>query len=54
MANDFDIRDHNDILDTLNNIVRNDGIAEFKLERRSVPTVVEIKRTKRIPQKDNK
>ena len=53
MANNFEIRDHKDILDTLNAILRNEGIAELKLERHTTPTVVEIKRTKRIPPKQN-
>lgn len=52
MANDFEIREHNDILDTLNAILRNEGIAELKMERHIIPTVVEIKRTKRIPPKE--
>jgi len=49
---EFDIRDHPDIIATINLIVRGGGIAEIKVERRTVPTVVEIKRTKRFPPKE--
>lgn len=45
----FEIRDHDDILDTLNVILQNEGIAEVKIERHTTPVVVEIRRTKRIP-----
>ena len=49
---EFDIREYDDILETINLIVRGGGIAEVKIEKRSVPTVVEIKRTKRFPPKE--
>ena len=45
----FDIRRHADIMDGINHILNNGGIAEVKLERRNIPTLVEIKRTKKIP-----
>ena len=46
---DFDIRRHPDIMDGINHILNNGGIAEVKLERKSIATLVEIKRTKKIP-----
>lgn len=50
----FDIRDREDILDCINNVLNNGGIAEVKIERHTTPVVVEIKRTKKIPPKGNK
>lgn len=49
---EFDLREHPDIIDTINLIIKSGGIAEVKVERRMIPTVVEIKRTKRYPPKD--
>jgi hypothetical protein len=49
---DFEIRDYEDILDTINLIIRSGGIAEIKIERHVQPVVVEIKRQKRFPPKD--
>ena len=49
---EFDLRDYPDIVETINLIIRNGGIAEIKVERRTTPTVVEIKRVKRFPPKD--
>ena len=49
---DFEIRDHEDILETINLIIRSGGIAEIKIERHIQPVVVEIKRQKRFPPKD--
>ena len=49
---DFDIREHEDILDTINLIIRSGGIAEVKVERHVQPVVVEIKRQKRYPPKE--
>lgn len=48
----FDIRDHNGIIETINEILRSKGIAEIKIERGSTPVVVEIKRQKRFPPKN--
>lgn len=45
----FDIRKHADIEEGINHILNNGGIAEIKLERKNIPTLVEIKRTKKIP-----
>lgn len=45
----FDIRQYADIQDGINHILNNGGIAEIKLERKNIPTLVEIKRTKKIP-----
>lgn len=52
MANNFDIRTRDDILDCINRVLNNGGIAEIKIERHTVPVVVEIKRTKKIPPRD--
>ena len=52
MAENFDIRKRDDILDCINNVLNNGGIAEVKIERQSTPVVVEIKRTKKLPPKD--
>lgn len=49
---DFDIREHEELIETINLIVRSGGIAEIKIEKRSIPTVIEIKRTKRYPLKE--
>ena len=49
---DFEIREHEDILDTINLIIRSGGIAEVKVERHVQPVVVEIKRQKRYPPKE--
>ena len=49
---EFDLREYPDIVETINLIIRNGGIAEIKVERRTTPTVVEIKRVKRFPPKD--
>ena len=48
----FNIRDHADLEDGINHILNNGGIAEIKLERKNIPTLVEIKRTKKIPPRD--
>ena len=53
MAN-FDIRTREDMLDCVNNVLNNGGIAEIKIERHTTPVVVEIKRQKKIPPKENK
>lgn len=53
MANNFDIRTREDILDCINGVLNNGGIAEIKIERHTVPVVVEIKRQKKIPPKEN-
>lgn len=49
---DFDLKNYPDIIDLINLILRGGGIAEIKIERRTSPTVVEIKRVKRYPPKD--
>lgn len=49
----FDIRNYNDILDTINVILQGKGIAELKIEKGCTPVVVEIKRQKRYPPKAN-
>lgn len=49
----FDIRNYNDILDILNVILSQKGIAELKIEKGCTPVVVEIKRQKRYPPKAN-
>lgn len=49
---DFDLKEYPDIIETINFIIRGGGIAEIKVERRTTPTVVEIKRVKRYPPKD--
>lgn len=49
---DFDLKDYPEIIETINLIIRSGGIAEIKVERRTTPTVVEIKRTKRYPPKE--
>lgn len=54
MANNFDIRTREDILDCINGVLNNGGIAEVKIERHTTPVVVEIKRQKKIPPKDTK
>lgn len=48
----FDIRQYADLMNGINNILNNGGIAEVKLERKNVPTLVEIKRSKKIPPKN--
>lgn len=52
MANYFDIRTREDVIDCVNAVLNNGGIAEVKVERHEVITVVEIKRQKKIPPKD--
>lgn len=52
MGLNFDIRTREDILDCINSVLNNGGIAEVKIERHTVPVVVEIKRTKKIPPKE--
>lgn len=54
MAHNFDIRTREDILDCINNVLNNGGICEVKIERHTTPVVVEIKRTKKIPPKEDK
>ena len=48
----FDIRDHNGIIETINSILQGKGIAEIKIEKGQTPVVVEIKRQKKYPPKD--
>jgi len=50
----FDIRNHSGIVETINEILSSKGIAEIKIEKGTVPVVVEIKRQKRFPPKENK
>ena len=46
-----DIREHQDVIDILNAILNNKGIAEIKMERGETPVIVEIKRTLRTQKK---
>lgn len=50
----FDIRTREDILECINAVLNNGGIAEVKIERHTIPVVVEIKRQKKIPPKEDK
>lgn len=45
----FDIRQHEDVCEMLNSIINAGKIAEIKVEKQSILTVVEIERRKRIP-----
>lgn len=49
---DFDLNEHPEIIELINLILRSGGIAEVKIEKRTTPTVVEIKRAKRYPPKE--
>ena len=48
----FDIRTREDIIDCINAVLNNGGIAEIKIERHTTPVVVEIKRQKKRPPKE--
>ena len=52
MAKNIDIRERDDVIECLNAILNNNGIAEVKKERHEIITVVEIRRQKKIPPKD--
>lgn len=54
MEDRFEIRKHEDILDMIDTELNNGGIVELKLEKRTIPTLVAIKRTKRIPPNTHK
>ena len=51
MDRHFDIREHSEACEMINSILGNGKIAEVKVERQTVLTVVEIERRKRIPPK---
>jgi len=49
----MDIRDYPKIVDTINSILRNKGIAEVKVEKNDTLVVVEVGRTVKHTEKEN-